>query len=208
MTQMPSYPPLMYSTLPVADPRAPARRAGWSMVALGILSMLAGGVITLAMGVATEAMWNDAMARQGGGASLPEGFTFSRFRQGMIGLGVIFLAVGLIWLVLGVVVRGNGRAAILVALIFNVLMAGAMALWVVATAVVGAVAAMQILVMLAIPGVLIGLTLMWLMQARASQSAFAAMQPAMMQQQWMTPPGGMGGGYGYSVPPPPPPPNP
>ncbi len=116
MTYQPQYPmpyqPASYGFPPTIDQLlAPARRAGLTMIVLGSIMLLCGICVGGISFVSTEAFWAQ-MQQQG--QNLPPGIDRETMTMGMAVAGGGLSVLGLLYLILGALSRGGGRAWLII----------------------------------------------------------------------------------------------
>lgn len=213
MSQYPSpYPPQSPQQFGYAptmdDPRLPARRAGIFMIVLGILMLLMGGCMG-AVGVALPSLMGQMPPEQ------IKVFTDieARFHISpgtlLLGFGIFMFVFGLVYIVMGFVVRGGGLGSVITSIVLTVLTVLYLVLNLITSLFEGAGGAGGACVsVLALA--MFGLLLVWLIQAARASTRIRGMQSQYQQQymqyQQMMQQYGQQAGYGYGYPPPPAPP--
>src|SRR5439155_10922330 len=125
MSQYPSpyqppqqYPPGYGYPSQYADPLTPARRAGITMIVLGILSLLMGGCLS-AVGASLPRIMSQMSPEQTEPIRRMETqFGISPSKM-IIAAGVATVIIGLVYIVLGVLVRGGGMGAVISAIVLS-----------------------------------------------------------------------------------------
>lgn len=219
----PPYPPpppgphgygLSYAGPTPDDPRGPARRAGTTMIVLGVLTLALGALFAV-LGAAVP--WDELVASnpQLAAATQQNGWTPDFFRRAILVGGAVVAAIGLLYGGTGTLVRRGGIASAIVGLILTGL-AGLYFLLTTASMAFGMAAAApgaaapggaQLFGQLVgglcfglLPLTLLGLTAWWLIGAIRNADRVRVMREA----------GGQGtaypptGGHGPAYPPPPP----
>lgn len=208
---------------------APARRAGWMLIIIGVLLLLLGALIAIGASQTDDAMYADVITKMK--AQNPNVdtsmMTPSLYRGMFVGFGVIVCVVGLVIGLIGPFVRGGSMAAAVVGLLALAVPLLGIVLMVLSSLIMNPAEGVMLLILLAIPvAVLItAATFLFRVIKNAPLVAQSRQQLAMMQQQQMMqaqygqqqygqqPYGSPGYGpsaygaptAGYAPPPPPPP---